>query len=171
MIKKRRTIAALILLAAASVPLLCRAAETQRSDRAKQLGKRLMCTCGSCTESAGLCSHPGSSFSGPCEGAQGILKEIDLSVARGDSDEMILKAFEKKYGPAVLAEPPNKGFNRVAWLLPGMTLAAGMVLVVFVVSRWRRPAAGMQSAPGPGANPSREWLEQAKLRADRETED
>jgi cytochrome c-type biogenesis protein CcmH len=49
------------------------------------------------------------------------------------------------FGPQVLAAPPRKGFGWVAWIVPAAALAAGAVLAVWLVRRWRR---GRVDEPG-----------------------
>ncbi len=75
----------LLVLSAAlatSVAPLFAQSPVESSDRAKALGKQLMCTCG-CGDTAGSCSHPGAAFSGPCDVAKGKLKEMNERMGRG----------------------------------------------------------------------------------------
>jgi cytochrome c-type biogenesis protein CcmH/NrfF len=71
----------------------------------------------------------------------------------------------------VYAEPPKSGFSLVAWTLPSIYLFLGTLLVVFVISRWRKhalePIAGVRNA---AAIPE-ELLKRARARVARETED
>jgi cytochrome c-type biogenesis protein CcmH/NrfF len=92
-------------------------------------------------------------------------------VARGDSETVITQAFVQEFGTKVYAEPPHSGFSLVAWSMPAVYLAIGLVLVLFVISRWRkRPAhAAADSATGAGISP--ELLAKARERATRETQD
>jgi hypothetical protein len=112
-----------------------------QSDRAKNLGTKVMCMCGGCSDAAGKCTHMGGAFAGPCETAQKELKEVDARIASGSSDDLILQSFVQEYGPTVLISPPAKGFDLWAWLMPALMLLVGAILVVFVVSQWRRRAA------------------------------
>ena len=73
-----------------------------------------------------------------------MLKTLDAGVAKGDSETTIIQGFVEEFGTAVLSEPPKSGLNLVAWYLPSVTLFAGALLVVFVISRWRkRPVAAV----------------------------
>jgi hypothetical protein len=55
--------------------------------------------------------------------------------------------------------------------MPAVYLAVGLVLVLFVISKWRkRPVRAVSGAANP-AGISAEMLEQARLRAARETQD
>jgi cytochrome c-type biogenesis protein CcmH/NrfF len=100
-----------------------------------------------------------------------MLKEVDQALARGDSEDAITQAFVQEFGTKVYAEPPHSGFSLVAWSMPAVYLAVGLVLVLLVISRWRkRPAhAGSGAANNSGISP--ETLERARLRAARETQD
>ncbi len=173
MIKVRAIAAMAMLVTFAMAPLLIAPAGAQKlSDRAKQVGSKIKCMCRGCEMSAAGCSHPGGAFSGMCDTAKGMLKEVDQHIAKGDTDEQILQAFVQEYGSQVYTEPPKSGFSLVAWVLPSVYLFVGAGVVVFVIARWRKrpsqeavPAAG--SAPGISA----ERLERARARAVRETQD
>jgi hypothetical protein len=127
---------------AVALALVCApAARAQKTDRAKALGNRVMCMCGGCNDAAAKCNHMGGNFSGPCETAQGELKEIDDRIAQGQSDDLILQEFVQEYGPTVLLSPPTKGFDMWAWIMPVLVPLIGLLLVWMVVSRWRRRVA------------------------------
>jgi cytochrome c-type biogenesis protein CcmH len=101
-----------------------------------------------------------------------MLKTLDQKVGKGDAEESILQAFILEYGREVLAEPPKSGFNMIAWLMPSFYLLGGMVLVVLVISRWRRrPAAQAAGTSAAASQLSPELLERARAEAARETED
>ena len=164
MTKLRLPLLIAVLCAAAALPLLILPAGAQQSDRAKQVGGKFLCMCG-CSQILTQCNHVG------CTVSAAMLKKLDQQIARGDSDDLIVQSFVQEYGPAVFAEPPKKGFSRVAWFIPGVTLGLGLALVLVVIRRWRlRPAAAPAGAPGEKAI-SPELLERARQRADRETED
>ena len=98
-------------------------------DHAHRLGMKVRCMCGGCNDSAGGCYHVGGAFSGPCDTALGMLKEINERIAKGESDDLIVQSFVQEYGQAVLTEPPHSGFGRVAWWIPAITLIGGFALV------------------------------------------
>ena len=62
-----------------------------------------------------------------------LKQELNAAVDRGDSDSAITQFFVQTYGTLVLAAPPNRGFNRVAWIMPYLALPVGITLVVFIV--------------------------------------
>jgi len=140
-------------------------ASAQDTPRGKALGKRVLCMCGGCEDSAGLCNHPGGTFSGPCETARGMQKDLDAHVTRGESDDQILQAMVEQYGPTVLVEPPKKGFDLLAWIMPIAVPLVALVLVWEVVRRWRHKAT-LAPAGGPSVSP--ELLARARQEANRE---
>jgi len=165
MIRLRRLATLGILAVMAAAPLLITPAGAQQpSDRAKQIGGKFMCMCG-CSQVLTQCNHVG------CTTSAAMLEELERSVARGDSEDAITQMFVQEFGTKVYAEPPKSGFSLVAWSLPSIYLGLGTVLVVFVISRWRKPPnpaiASVRNAPRVSA----EQLERARAQAARETED
>ncbi len=152
------------LCAAAAVPLLILPAGAQQSDRAKQVGGKFLCMCG-CSQILTQCNHVG------CTVSASMLKKLDQVIARGDSDDLIIQSFIQEFGTAVFAEPPKKGFSRVAWFIPGVTLGLGLALVIVVIRRWRLRPVAVPAGPAGGKAVAPELLERARQRADRETED
>src|SRR5580704_9011655 len=120
----------------------------QQTERGKELGRRVKCMCGGCEDSATGCNHTGGSFSGPCDTAKGMQKEIDERVARNESDDLTLQAFVQEYGPTALILPPARGFNIAAWVTPVVVPLIAFVLVWVVVRRWRQKAT-LATASGP----------------------
>jgi cytochrome c-type biogenesis protein CcmH len=169
MIKIRLIAAASLLAAIVAAPLLTVPAEAQQTERAKQIGGKLLCGVGTplcdCKQILTQCNHVG------CQNSSAMLKTLDQKVAHGDPEESILQDFVLDFGTAVVAEPSKSGFSLVAWLMPGFYLIAGAILVIFVISRWRkRPVAQMAAAGGASAI-SPELLARARAQAARDTED
>jgi cytochrome c-type biogenesis protein CcmH/NrfF len=152
----RAVTSALILTA-----MMLNSANAQELPRAKSIAKRVMCMCGGCQDSAGMCSHPGGTFSGPCETARAMQKDLDVRVGRNESDDAILTAYVQQYGPTVLVEPPKRGFDLLAWIMPVLLPLIALVLVWQAVRRWRHkavlaPAGGSAIDPGLLARVERE---------------
>jgi len=144
----------------------------QLSDRAKQMGMKINCMCRGCNMAAGICSHPGGAFSGPCETAKAMLKKVDQHIAKSETDEQILQAFVQEYGTQVYAEPPKSGFSLVAWILPSVYLFVGVGVVIFVIARWRKRSEPLTATSAAGAlGFSPESLERARAQVSRETQD
>src|SRR5216683_5028164 len=165
MIRTRRLAAAAALGIIASVPLLIVPVGAQQlSDRAKQIGGKFMCMCG-CSQVLTQCNHVG------CTTSSSMLKELNQSLASGSSETAITQMFVQEFGTKVYAEPPKSGFSLVAWTLPSIYLICGTLLVVFVISRWRKQALEPVAGAGNAAAIPEELLERARARAARETED
>ena len=75
----------------------------------------------------------------------GILRQL---IAKGDGLPQIKRVMVSQYGPGVLADPPAHGFNLLAYIIPGVVIALGVVTVAVTIPRWRRRAA-RQSAERP----------------------
>jgi cytochrome c-type biogenesis protein CcmH len=63
----------------------------------------------------------------------------------GDTKSEIKAALVDSFGEGVLAAPPKKGFNLLAWILP---LAGGLVAVAVVGVAARRWSRGRPDEPG-----------------------
>ena len=169
----RTRIAAGILFAcAAFMPPGATRLLADQSDRTHQIGSKIKCMCNGCDQAAGKCYHVGGTYSGPCDTAKTMLKEIDTHIAAGMDNQQVLDAMIKQYGPLAYVEPPKTGFGLVAWLMPVLYLLGGLVLVVIVMKRWRRrPAAVASAADANGVHVSPELLARAREQAQRETEE
>jgi cytochrome c-type biogenesis protein CcmH len=75
---------------------------------------------------------------------------IRARIAAGDTKSQIKSKLVDDFGEQVLASPPKRGFNLLAWVLPPiLVVAAAGILAVLAVrwSRQREPAAADQTAP------------------------
>ena len=59
-------------------------------------------------------------------------------IAAGDTKSEIKAYFVDQFGTGVLAVPPRKGFDWIAWLLPLAGLGVGVVVVGVLAWRWSR---------------------------------
>src|SRR5579864_30219 len=169
----RRTLAmicsAIVGLASAMLPLHV---DAQKTERAKVLGEKLMCMCG-CGQILTQCNHINCPSSGP------MLKELDAHVAKGEADDLIVQDFVQEYGEKVLSAPPTKGFNAIAWYIPGVAFAIGLGIVITLIRLWRQrdvarlaTASSAPPVPHTAASELRDvQLERARQQVDRETED
>src|SRR5712692_1099583 len=163
---KARPIAAIAMLSIFAIaPLLITPVGAQQlSDRAKQIGGKFMCMCG-CSQVLTECNHVG------CSVSASMLKELNLSLSRGVSEDAITQMFVQEFGTKVYAEPPKSGFSLIAWALPSVYLFLGTGVVIFVISRWRKRPAQQVVPAGGVPEISAEMLERARARASRETQD
>jgi cytochrome c-type biogenesis protein CcmF len=148
--------ASLLLLSFLLMPLGTARAQTPqsvmpepRSELRRQLEGDIMCTCG-CRAPMNDCQM------GPtCHGLQEQNAKLEKFLAAGMDREQVRLAFVADYGSqAVLTAPLDRGFNRLAWLLPYVLGVAGLGLVMFVASRWSRGREGSVDA-GAGAAPEK----------------
>lgn len=105
-------------------------AASDNSTRTERLGHQMMCVCG-CNQILLECNHVGCTYSTT------MRNELVAAVDAGNNDSSVLQSFIDKYGSTVLAAPTNSGFNRVAWIMPYLALAMGVVGVVLVVKNWK----------------------------------
>src|SRR5882672_4384655 len=110
MIKMRRLATSGVLVAIALLLIVPLGAQ-DLSDRAKQIGGKFMCMCG-CSQVLTECNHVG------CSTSAAMLKELNQSLSRGNSEDAITQMFVQEFGTKVYAEPPKSGFSLVAWALP-----------------------------------------------------
>ena len=91
-----------------------------------------------------------------------VREEVRALVAGGATETEILDTFVAKYGERILAAPKPQGFNRLAYVLPIVALAAGLVVIAFTLPRHRpRPVE-------PSAVPPPEIPDQLKARFEEE---
>ncbi len=129
--------------------------------RFNKLGHKLMCVCG-CSQILLECNHVGCTYSDRMRG------ELMAGLDRGENDDLTLQAFVQKYGPTVLAAPTATGFNRVAWIMPFLALALGLMTTIFIVLAWKkRPAL---AAPGGVLPVSGTELERFRTQARKDTQ-
>jgi cytochrome c-type biogenesis protein CcmF len=123
-----------------------------RSAEQRQLEEKIICMCGSsgCVH-ATLANCP---MRPACHGHTAQVAEIKAFLNEGKDVDQSLVSFVEKYGQAVLAVPRNSGFNSLAWGLPYLLGALGLVTILLTSRRWSRPAAavagGAESQPEPG---------------------
>jgi cytochrome c-type biogenesis protein CcmH/NrfF len=158
----------LVLAFVAICIVIAPSSRADNTERAKTLSKKVMCMCGGCGDTAGTCNHTGGAFSGPCDTAKAMQKEVADRVNRGDSDDLILQSFVQEYGPTVLPDPPKKGFTWLVWIAPIIAPLIALYLILEVVRRWRRRQI---LAPASGPPISADLLDRARREADKETDE
>ena len=117
-------VAALALLAFA---LVAPAAASDARPTAAELESELVCP---------VCETTLDTSNAPV--ALRIKAFIRERIAAGDSKSEIKAKLVADFGPAVLAVPPRKGFDWIAWLLPLAGIAVAAVAVSGVAWRWRQ---------------------------------
>ena len=132
----------MVLLALLLSPVLARAqggqqvAPAQRSDLQKRLEGEILCTCGGCKSSLNNCPMM------RCQGVERQTAKLEAHLASGKDHDQVIAAFVQEFGSqAILAAPIDRGFNRLAWLVPYAVGIAGLVVIAVMTRRWSRSAA------------------------------
>lgn len=99
----------------------------------ESIGNKIYCLCG-CVTTLNRCPHLPSECASRAEMEALIRRDIKA----GKNEKAILNDFVAAYGVRVLASPPAQGFDLTVWVLPGIGLMVGLVLVVVIVKRWRQ---------------------------------
>ena len=79
----------------------------------------LRCQCG-CTMIVKDCS---------CQEAVDIRQVVNEQIVAGKSEKQIFSYLEKTYGEGIFAVPPKKGFDLSLWVLPGIGVAIGGIVL------------------------------------------
>jgi cytochrome c-type biogenesis protein CcmH len=90
----------------------------------------------------------------PSEMAHQMRDLIRERLQVGDRPEDVVAYFVQRYGEWVLLAPPARGLNLVLWLAPFGAVAGGLVVVLTLARRWRRPAAPTASDPASAPAPA-----------------
>lgn len=137
----RRFVPAALLFVLVGV-CLPQPASTLVTPEIRRVGDKLACKCGSCNNTVGNCPMIGCHYSSPAR------ERIASMQKSGMSDQNIIDTFVKEMGLVALAVPPAEGFNLLAWVMPFIGLALGLLLLMVYFKRFRRPAhAGSASEP------------------------
>jgi cytochrome c-type biogenesis protein CcmF len=111
------------------------------------LVRNIMCQCGTCRHNLIECASEG------CGHAAQDRIAIHELLSQGRTREDVIQFFIQKYGSQIaLASPIDKGFNRLAWLLPYTLGGAAAIALGYAAYRMaRRPGAGapLAAAGGP----------------------
>jgi cytochrome c-type biogenesis protein CcmF len=116
-----------------------------KSPLEKKLQYELICMCGTCgRKRIGECT---------CPVAGEMRAEVATLVAAGKTNDEIINYYVEKYGSQEpLASPIDKGFNRLAWLLPYGLGAVGVMVIGGVALRWSRRGAAAAGEAEPAAS-------------------
>lgn len=88
----------------------------------------------------------------PSEMAVNMKEQVRELLARGYTDEQILKYFELSYGQFVLLKPKFEGVTGMVWVLPVLALVIGAtILFVKLRKLEHRPAAAAPEVEAPPA--------------------
>ena len=128
--------------------ILLMGADNQEA-RFQNLGGKIMCTC-SCSQMLLKCNHVGCPNSarmiGQLHDQLGDGRPGAPAAATSKSDEDVLNFFRTEWGVTAVVEPSQHGFELLAWILPFVGLIAGTILLMIVVTKWKRRPASVNAA-------------------------
>jgi cytochrome c-type biogenesis protein CcmH len=97
--------------------------------------------------------------------AEQIRRVIRQKIARCESESQIKRELVADYGQAILAAPPHKGFDLLAWWLPLGGIVLGALAIGWGVWRWSRRDADEAQPVVAGLDPELERRVDDALRA------
>lgn len=83
----------------------------------------------------------------PSEMAINMKGQVRELLARGYTEEQILKYFELSYGQFVLLKPKFEGITGAVWILPIVVLVLGAVVVMITLRKLEKPRPPAGAAP------------------------
>ncbi len=108
---------------------------TERSALHRRLESDIMCTCG-CGAPMGSCQMRPN-----CGHYDSQAVRLNAFLAEGKGYDEVREAFAAEFGSqAILAAPIDRGFNRLAWLVPYLVAAAALASIVVTARRWSNRA-------------------------------
>ena len=132
-------IRALAFVVAALLALAVPALASEERPTLEELEREL--TCPTCKQSLAMSNAP------VAERMRAFIRE---RIAAGDTKSEIKAKLVAEFGEGVLAAPPKRGFNLLAWLLPVGGLAVAAVALALLARRWLDRRA--EPAPTEGAS-------------------
>jgi cytochrome c-type biogenesis protein CcmH len=92
--------------------------------------------------------------------------QIGQMMTEGKNEGEILDYFSARYGDHVLQVPPKRGFFVWVWLLPALTILAGLAWLAYLMRGWtqRRAALRVRSPMDEGQAAPSETVEDEYLR-------
>lgn len=68
-------------------------------------------------------------------------------IAEGWDKDRIIDGLAAEFGESIRATPSTSGFDLLAWLVPGVVVALGLVAIPVVARTWRRRGPAAVDAP------------------------
>jgi cytochrome c-type biogenesis protein CcmH len=119
------------------------AAPSMSDDARDDLEHRIRCQCG-CTLDVYTCRT--TDFS--CQVSPAMHRDIMALVGGGYDAQEITNAFMSVYGDRVLMAPPKVGFNILGYVLPGISIGIGAIVLAIVIRGLKRPAVATAGTTG-----------------------
>lgn len=118
----------LLLLLLPLALLVAQTAAEKPSTDVRRVGMRLQCQCG-CKDSVATCSMLECGFSKPAK------ERIARMQAVGMSDQQIIQAFIRDYGPGIYLAPPSA----FGWIVPYAAVGVGLLILWAFIKKYRKP--------------------------------
>ena len=77
--------------------------------------------------------------------ADNIRTHLHTWCTAGWTSSQVTDRLIAQFGPEIQASPPKRGFDLLAWVIPGAALAGGVAVASALALRWR----GRRGPPGP----------------------
>ncbi len=113
------------------------AANLSLDDTALEIGKELQCP---------ICQNLAVAYS-PSPLAAQMREIIRAKLQAGETREQIIQYFVDRYGEGILWNPPQTGWNLIAWRVPILALVLGAVGLFVLLRNWTRPRDELKSSP------------------------
>ncbi len=130
---------AALVLAILLAPAVVHAQDAQnvptrpRTELQRRLEGEILCTCGGCKSSLDTCPMM------RCQGMESQQAKLEAHLASGKDHDQVIAAFVEEFGgQSVLAAPIDRGFNRLAWVVPYVVGIAGLFVIGLMARRWSR---------------------------------
>ena len=81
-----------------------------------------------------------------------IERDISARIAKGWTKSQIKDSLVKDYGEAILASPPKRGFNLLAWLLPLVGIGVAATVLGLAAWGWSRSRPEPETLTAPSRN-------------------
>jgi cytochrome c-type biogenesis protein CcmH len=140
----RRLVIVLVTCLAAAAP----AAASEQHPTLAELERELVCP--TCKTTLQMSNAPV---------AERMRAFIRQRIAAGDTKSEIKDKLVAQFGESVLAAPPARGFNLLAWLVPIVGGLVAVVVVAMLARRWSRGRAGAPAGPSADGRPLDPGLE------------
>ena len=125
MVRNLRLWMAIAVIAAAA---FAQTASEKPSPDVRRVGIHLKCRCG-CPDSVAMCSML------ECGSSKPDKERIARMQAVGMSDQQIIDAFVRDYGPGVYLSQPSA----VSWAVPYASVGLGLAVIWLFVKKYRKP--------------------------------
>jgi cytochrome c-type biogenesis protein CcmF len=138
------TVVLLIALSLSSEVVRGQTVEAEKfSELEVSVRDKIMCTCG-CRRSLTKCGMTN------CGGEAEQMAKLTRFIGEGKDHDAILASFVADRGfDDVLMSPPDRGFNRLAWMLPYLLALGGLAMVIVTARRWSRAPRAVASTGTP----------------------